>query len=259
MTRISKSLVVAGVLVFTSLAGSGAPAPASPATSARGFALVELFTSEGCSSCPPADALLGELVSESARSGRRVYALSFHVTYWDHLGWKDRFSSAAFTQRQRDYARRFELRSLYTPEMVVNGSEEFVGSDKREATRTIDAALAKPEEIHLTLESTARGPEIEVRVVASPAPRDARLFVAWVDAAAVSNPDTGENDGQTLRHANVVRDLETVELGSRPMRLKLTREVARAGSVIAWVQGADAGRVLGAASIAISGGARPAR
>src|SRR6186997_556038 len=92
-------------------AGAASQTHAAPAP-----AFVELFTSEGCSSCPPADALLERLVSEAG--GRRVYGLSFHVDYWDQLGWRDRFSNAAYTRRQREYARRFGLASLYTPQIV---------------------------------------------------------------------------------------------------------------------------------------------
>src|SRR5439155_1000874 len=127
--------VGAAVAACALLCGAAATAPKTPdhgataGADSAGFALLELFTSEGCSSCPPADALLARLASEARRSGRRVYALSFHVDYWDRLGWKDRFSSAAFTQRQGDYARRFRLASLYTPQLVVNGAQEIVGSD----------------------------------------------------------------------------------------------------------------------------------
>src|SRR5262245_19078461 len=95
-------------------------APIAPPAPSR-FALVELFTSEGCSSCPPADALLARLAADAARSGEPIATLSFHVTYWDQLGWKDRFSDEAFTRRQGAYRRRFALASLYTPQMVVGG------------------------------------------------------------------------------------------------------------------------------------------
>ena len=94
------------------------------------FAVVELFTSEGCSSCPPADNLLGEIVKDAQKGQQRVYCLSFHVDYWNSLGWRDPYSDPAFSRRQREYARAFESVQVYTPQMVVNGSTGFVGSDR---------------------------------------------------------------------------------------------------------------------------------
>jgi hypothetical protein len=102
----------------------------------QGAVLIELFTSEGCSSCPPADRLLEKLAAEN---NDKVYVLSFHVDYWNYIGWKDPFSQARFSQRQRNYARQFSLESIYTPQMVVNGVAEFVGSDEQK----LRAAIAK--------------------------------------------------------------------------------------------------------------------
>ena len=94
----------------------------------KGMAVIELFTSQGCSSCPSADRNLARIVESAERDGRPVYALSFHVDYWNSLGWRDPFSAEEFTQRQREYARKFQARSVYTPQMVVNGQVHFVGS-----------------------------------------------------------------------------------------------------------------------------------
>lgn len=102
----------------------------------KGFAIVELFTSEGCSSCPPADRLIDKLVTEK---GSEIYILSYHIDYWDHIGWKDPFSQAAFTNRQRQYGRHFSLESIYTPQVIVNGIDEFVGSDERKLRASITA------------------------------------------------------------------------------------------------------------------------
>jgi hypothetical protein len=219
----------------------------SAAGPGKGIALVELFTSEGCSSCPPADALLGRLVSEPKESGRRVYGLSFHVDYWDRLGWRDRFSSAAFTSRQTEYAHRFGLRSLYTPQMVVNGGREFVGSNSSAVRAAIDESLSRPSEATPGISVTASGHDLYVRCTVAHSPPGATLNVAWVQARAVSSPDRGENGGRTLRHVNVVRDLRTVEL--RPNFddvIRLNRPDAENGEVIAWVQEANVGPVLGA-------------
>src|SRR5207344_36570 len=114
--RVGRAALVPSLVILA--AGASHSAPTAPPD--HGIALVELFTSEGCSSCPRADALLERLAADAATSGRPVYCLSFHVDYWDHLGWKDRFSSAAFTERQGEYAKRLGATSLYTPQMVVN-------------------------------------------------------------------------------------------------------------------------------------------
>src|SRR5215471_1797760 len=119
--------------------------PPSPSRAESGFAVVELFTSEGCSSCPPADAVLRDL------SGADLYPLSFHVDYWNELGWVDPFSAVWATERQRTYARALGERGVYTPEMIVNGRDAFVGSDRAHAARSIDKALAKSTSLEVFL------------------------------------------------------------------------------------------------------------
>lgn len=221
--------------------------PASAPAAAPGFALLELYTSEGCSSCPPADALLAKL----ADARGHVYALSFHVDYWDRLGWQDRFSSAAWTDRQRAYARRFELASLYTPELVVNGSVQMVGSDAVGAERAVRAALANGARVPVAVEAGAHGLDVEAHCRVASAPPGAVLRVAWADASAASAPSAGENRGRALHHVNVVRDLRTVPLAAAfDGAVRLHRPEARAGSVVAWVQAGD-GPVLGAAAAGV--------
>jgi hypothetical protein len=232
-------------------AGASHSAPTAPPD--HGIALVELFTSEGCSSCPPADALLERLATDAATSGRHIYCLSFHVDYWDHLGWKDRFSSAAFTERQGEYAKRLGATSLYTPEMVVNGTDEFVGSDRNAAESAIRDALSRSEEASLKLEATAKGHDVSARCQVAHLPAGAVVNVAWVDAHATSKPSGGENDGRALRHVNVVRDLRSMGLAPGVVgRLSLRRPELSDGAVIAWVQASGSGRVLAAQSVRIT-------
>jgi len=247
--RAGAVIVACALLCGANAAAAAAPGRAAPSTDAAGFALLELFTSEGCSSCPPADALLARLVSESRDSGRRVYALSFHVDYWDRLGWKDRFSSAAWSRRQGEYARRFDLGSLYTPQLVVNGAKEMVGSDATQVEAALHAALARAARVPVTVHATARGLDVSVHCKVEQAPAGAVLLVAWVDATASSAPDNGENRGRALHHVNVVRDLRSVPL-DRPFdaAVELKRPEIRDGAVIAWVQEAGAGAVVGAAA-----------
>jgi hypothetical protein len=216
---------------------------AAAATKAPSPVLVELFTSEGCSSCPPADALLAQL---STRSD--VLALSFHVTYWDHLGWRDPFSNETFTRRQDAYVHAFGLESLYTPQMVVGGRRQFVGSDRTAATDAIRDALARPLSADVSLSTHAAGASIAATVRVEHAAPEAVLFVAWADAERTSAPDRGENGGAHLRHVDVVRDLERLALhgGRYDGVVHLTRPQVIAGSVVAWVQRGESGEVLGA-------------
>lgn len=238
--RIRLAFLVASWLTWTS---------AAPAAPAPGVALVELFTSEGCSSCPPADGLLARVQRDAARDGRRVYGLAFHVDYWDHLGWRDRFSSPAFTRRQNAYARRFALAGPYTPQMVVNGAQEFVGSDAARASRAIADGLAHATHVTVGLRAAARGDSIDVAYTLDGSPKGAVLCVAWVDASASSNPDRGENSGRALAHVDVVRDFRSLVPGAnRAGTLRLRRPEPAEGRVVAWVQDGDTGPVLGASA-----------
>ena len=203
------------------------PTTASPVAEARadevpavgvagdGVAVVELFTSEGCSSCPPADAVLGELVRGHA--GHPVFALAFHVDYWDELGWPDRFASPDFTARQGAYARALRARGLYTPQMVVGGTEQFTGSDREHAEEAIARATARPASIHLALRARRSGTQaVVVEWTADAAPPGETLSVAVVETSATTSVRAGENAGRTLHHTNVVRSFATGLLSPGP-------------------------------------------
>src|ERR1700691_2578855 len=139
-----KILIVSTIAFLSLTATMSTSAESSPDSDMRIPVLVELFTSEGCSSCPPADALLEKLDGEQPIAGAQIIVLSEHVDYWNHLGWKDPFSSAAFSARQEMYAHRFSLDGPYTPEMVVNGSAECNGSDAQKAESAIRHAIQEP-------------------------------------------------------------------------------------------------------------------
>jgi hypothetical protein len=170
--------------------------------------LVELFTSEGCSSCPPADALLMELDLRQPVAGAEVVALGEHVDYWNELGWKDRFSSADYTQRQGHYATRFHLGSVYTPQMVINGRTEFVGNDSaRAATVIADAAHRRDTQPEIAIAAT--GNVVDVNITnAGPHPLDVLLAITESDLS--TQVGRGENHGRLLRHTAVVRDLRKI-------------------------------------------------
>lgn len=117
------------------------------------FAVVELFTSEGCSSCPPADRLLGDFVDDARNNDKRIFALAFHVDYWNYLGWEDIYASSEFSDRQRTYAEALKTNRIYTPQMIVNGNDEFVGSNRNRAKKSIRSALKKAAGIRITLQA----------------------------------------------------------------------------------------------------------
>ncbi|HYE95494.1 MAG TPA: DUF1223 domain-containing protein [Rubricoccaceae bacterium] len=221
------------------------PMPPPAATTATPVAVVELFTSEGCSSCPPADALLKELVAED-RAG--VLALSFHVDYWDDLGWRDPFSSVAFSNRQRAYARARGDGRVYTPQMVLNGTTAFVGSRRAEARRHLDAALSHPAEVPVTLTVRRDGRALEATYAVTGAPEGAVLHLALVQRSADVRVGRGENGGRRLRHANVVRVFQTVDAGSGTATLRLPEGLEGANAAVAaYVQQGATGTVLGGA------------
>lgn len=240
-------------LAAPALALSGLAVPARARPLARPVVL-ELFTSEGCSSCPPADALLHRL----ANSGATLLPLAYHVTYWNYLGWRDPWSLEAATRRQRDYAARRGAGSLYTPQLIVDGRADVVGSDEPAVLRAIrDAAAAMPPPPPLRLAERAdAGPGRTVVVelgAAAGLPAGLVLLVGY-DREHRTAVGRGENGGRTLLEANIVRSL--VPLGSwngAALRLERPRPAGERLAVL--VQAAD-GRMLAAATGAGGAGAR---
>ncbi|HET7437043.1 MAG TPA: DUF1223 domain-containing protein [Thermoanaerobaculia bacterium] len=203
--------------------------PDTPALGATPV-VVELFTSQGCSSCPPADALLQQLARDP-----HVIALAFHVDYWDHLGWRDPFSSRDWSVRQGDYVRAMKLSSAYTPQIVVNGSREMVGSNAMAVNRAIAEESRRAETARVSLKR-----EGEAVRVQSTAPREADLFVVLFENAPETKVARGENGGRTLVNANVVRKVVRVANGE-------TVTVPRGMSAVALVQDRATKRILAAA------------
>jgi hypothetical protein len=178
----------------------------------KGFAVVELFTSEGCSSCPPADELISRIQKES--SGKPVYILAFHVDYWNRLGWKDQFSSAAFSQRQNQYAEWMKLSSVYTPQAVVNGNREFVGADESTLRQAVGAGLHKAASSEVSLKNAKIShSRIDLEYHAGGVTAGTSLLLAVIQKTGVSKVLRGENGGRTLSHVQIVRNLQTIDLG----------------------------------------------
>ncbi len=212
---------------------------------AGAVAVVELFTSEGCSSCPPADAVLADLARAQARG---VLALAFHVDYWDGLGWPDWYATPLASGRQREYARSFRADGVYTPQMIVGGTDEFAGSNRERADAAIARALARAQVARLSVVARRSGADtLSVDFVVSGAPEGTRLTVAVVQRAASTAVRAGENAGRTLRHANVVRAFVelpvTAPRGTATLTLPGTLAWERQreeGEVIAYLQRAPA-------------------
>jgi hypothetical protein len=210
--------------------------------------LAELFTSEGCNSCPPADRLLERLLEEQPIPGVFVVPLSEHVTYWDHQGWKDPFGSQQFTSRQQQYGMRFNLDSIYTPQLVIDGSREFVGSDQRSIERALrDAAkVAKPElkvsaaGTGAMLSISASGPGLAVEP-------DAELWVAVTEDRLSIDVKRGENANKTMKHSGVVRLLLSAgeARSAKPVDVSLQPDWRRDNlHVVAFVQSRKNRKVL---------------
>lgn len=191
--------------------------------------LVELFTSEGCSSCPPADNLVGQLDRQQPIPNADIIVLSEHVDYWNHEGWQDRFSSADLTARQKDYQYLFKLDDVYTPQMVVNGVSQMNGTD----VKSIEAALLKAAASHpipLQIKSVqVQGKQVTftLRDGMPETPEEVNVYAALVDPADTTEVRAGENGGRTLQHVAVVRKLvrvgsplHTQDLGKKPLEFK---------------------------------------
>ena len=273
-----KSLVamLLAVIAFASLVAVDrqTSATTSPASKVEGKpmpVIVELFTSEGCSSCPPADAVLIELEKTQPVPGAEVIALGEHVDYWNRLGWTDPYSSAGFSARQSEYAQAFGRNGVYTPQMIVDGQTEFVGSHMNKAREAIsNAARAAKATVQVSLapNTAAKKPDgipLLVRVENIPvvSPGDtAEVMLAITENDLHSQVSRGENAGRTLRHIAVVRQLKVLgtvnaaEAGtfhSEPIVTIVNgwkRDNLRA---VIFVQERASRRVLGAKAFALTG------
>lgn len=209
MSAIGALIVV--VLVTVVFINKSAASKVNRNVAGDGFAVLELFTSEGCSSCPPADALLARIQKEAGN--KPIYVLAYHVDYWDRLGWKDVFSSSVFTKRQYQYSRQF-TGQVYTPQVIVNGKTEFIGSDESAANSAIKDALKGPGQGSLVLKGQLQPGKVKIDYQIAGNTSNSQLLIAVVQKHAVSKVERGENEGRTLSHAQIVRNLYTFDLKS---------------------------------------------
>ena len=178
-----------------------------------GFAVVELFTSEGCSSCPPADKLL-ERIQKDAQ-GKNIYLLAFHVDYWDNAEWNDRFGDPKFTERQQQYANRMKHDLVYTPQFVVNGVSEFGGDDGRTLYSLVSNALDKKSAAKLKLEMRRDDDSLQVTYETETVTANTDLFIGMVQKSASSSVRGGENTGEMLKHVQIVRYAKIIPVGTK--------------------------------------------
>jgi hypothetical protein len=273
---IALFLMVSGVVTFRLLnrhpASSVTVSPKSEPAKAAGLnvtpVVVELFTSEGCSSCPPADEVLSKLDKSQSIQGIEVIALGEHVDYWNKLGWIDPYSSAEFSTRQSRYADAFGQESVYTPQMIVDGRDEFVGADWNKAREAITRAARLPKakvELLAASSSNETNKDLKLSIHINDIPQittgdTADVLLAITESNLRSEVSRGENAGRYLRHTAVVRSLSVlgnVSAGQQSFEAKSTaslnvgwqRDNLRA---VVLVQERRTRRVLGAAALGLS-------
>ena len=206
----------------------------------RALTVVELFTSQGCSSCPPADHVLGELALEE-----NIIALSYHVDYWDYMGWTDPFSRPENSERQRIYAQRLKQKNVYTPQMIINGTEDVVGSRPMDVAKAIMQAKTRTMPVTVEIRPDAEG--LLVSADSNGLPEGTyELLAVIITPTAEAYIKRGENRGKTIRYVNVVRDVKTIgHLSNGQARLNVP--VIQGAKQVIFVQAQGQGPIVGAA------------
>jgi hypothetical protein len=238
---MTKKLLFAMILASTTLRAQQNPV------------IIELFTSQGCSSCPAADKNLTEILQKAAKEGQPVYGLSFHVDYWNYIGWKDPYSSKAFTEQQRKYSEQLGLSSIYTPQMIVNGTDEFVGANKNASERAITKALNQPSEYQIAIggRSYANG-KLKVNYSIAPNSKIEKgdvINLAIVEKSLENYVPRGENSGRKLHHDNVVKWFSSFPLKEKgELEIAVSHWNEKKYVLVVYIQNSD-WTVLGVASI----------
>ncbi|MEP6712200.1 MAG: DUF1223 domain-containing protein, partial [Ferruginibacter sp.] len=211
MKKIIAGLAVVAIIIIIVSFKKHTPAPSVNAAGFTPVSVIELFTSQGCSSCPSADHLLEKTIIDAKKDGRKIFALSFHVDYWNRLGWKDPFSEQKYSQRQNEYASLLHLNSVYTPQMIVNGRQEFVGSDENNLTQALHKSLnTTPLADFKILKATVQNgvPQVEYTIEGNT--NGSKINFALVSLSETTNIKRGENAGITLTNDNVVRQFLSI-------------------------------------------------
>jgi len=212
----------------------------------RPLTVVELYTSQGCSSCPPADALAGELTKHAD-----VLPLSLHVDYWDYIGWKDPFARAEHTERQRAYSRRFNLRYVYTPQMVINGAFQSSGAKRSDVYSFIEQAKAEP---HVAMKLIRSGSHLQVALPDGAVNGEVEVISIFADRRHDTKIKEGENGGRTLSYYNVVRDMRSIGIWhGKAAKIAVTMSEISGDLCAVILQETKTRRIIGAVQIALDG------
>jgi hypothetical protein len=219
-------------------------------TKSKSPVLVELFTSEGCSSCPPADRVLAQLEKEQPIADAEIITLALHVDYWNYLGWRDEFSQKQFSERQNGYVEKFKIESVYTPQMVVDGQAQLVGSNHGAANKAISDALKTNK---ATIELSNAGNKLKIKISELPAHDDSYVWLAIAEDNLKTNVRRGENSGRTLDHVSVAREMKLLGNLAAADKSFESETVLQLNSnwkkenlkFIVFVQGKDSKRVFG--------------
>ncbi|QEC77620.1 DUF1223 domain-containing protein [Mucilaginibacter ginsenosidivorax] len=242
-------LIISALSVYALMGSGKIPAKKDIAKAGgKGFVVLELFTSEGCSSCPPADELLAKIQQQT--QGKAVYVLAYHVDYWNRLGWKDVFSNAGFSARQRQYGQWLGGTQIYTPQVIVNGKAEYVGSDETALNSAIADGLATNPAATLILRAQQDGSKLKLQYQTTGAPGGSDVLIALVQKNAQNRVERGENAGRILSHIQIVRKIQTEQLsnngaGSTTIDL-LENFSAQNWEVLCLVQNQNSGEILAA-------------
>jgi hypothetical protein len=245
-----KSFICLSVIPFLFSSFSPSRREKKEISASHGFAVVELFTSEGCSSCPPADEAVGRLDGGK----KNLFVLSFHVDYWNNLGWKDKYSDPAYSGRQKEYGTFFHLDNIYTPQIVVNGKTQFVGSNETQLKETIQASIAEIPEAEIRLKVL---PETNHKIpvtFSSDGHTDLKLNLALVQNFAKDFIQRGENKGKTLSHFFIVRNFKVLpnQKGSNTFYLDIPSDLSPSQcAVVAYLQNTTNGHIIAAAGSSI--------
>jgi hypothetical protein len=259
MHPLLRRITIAALSSVLTLSPTSAPTQTSKPN--RTPVLVELFTSEGCSSCPPADALLAKLDHDQPVTTAEIIVLGEHVDYWDELGWHDRFSAHQFTDRQSQYASRLHVDSVYTPQMIVDGTDQFVGNDSTHALHAIQHASQTPKLPLALSHPVVDGHRISSSVSTDvpPAQLQGDLYAALVDPKDSTDVRRGENSGHRIQHAGVVRTMQRIaslkDLASKSYEFTLVAPLDASPAtmrVVVFAQRAGQGSVLGAISTPVT-------
>jgi len=222
---------------------SKADLPEKTQTPWPGFVVIELFTSQGCPSCPPADKMLEQVKNKGQEKGAPIYTLAFHVDYWNRRGWHDRFSHRDYSRRQQSYSSHFSKRQIYTPQIVINGRVETHGANAQKASASIDYFLSQPSglKINLDVQRDKTGNHLIVNYSTPNAPANSVINLALVDGVHKTHVRRNANRSYTLRNANIVRAFKTFKItktdDEHSYRLLIPNDlIVSQATVIAYIQ-----------------------